>query len=67
MTLRSWNVIKLGAEITFAALQGTGLLSLQMNSLALELGGVQPYPLSSTLHVLVWTLERKWDQKSETE
>lgn len=25
----------------------------QMNSLALELGGVQPYPLSSTLHVLV--------------
>lgn len=53
MTLRSQNVIKLGAEITFAALQGTGLLSLQMNSLALELGGVQPYPLSSTLHVLV--------------
>lgn len=52
MTLRSRNVIKLGAEITFAALQGTGLLSLQMNSLALELG-VQPYPLSSTLHVLV--------------
>lgn len=52
MTLRSRNVIKLGAEITFAALQGTGLLSLQMNSLALELGGVHPYPLSS-LHVLV--------------